>query len=250
MSVHIDCGAGAREFDFIGGFIYEAYGHESNALLDYVTQNAESVREISFTNKKTRLTFDEFEHLNTQFSLAERLGCPMVVTIPDMAYIKYAEELLRYTDEKVGRETRARFCEEAYRISDIYLDTIRALSEKYRTGRVEVLHGRNESLMELFYEKRHPFENSKYIRARRDKLASVLDYVTMPAMPYYLWGTGDIIEFNSLREAESVTKCKKIHKSAFNLHPIMFPHRIAGDGEHTSYFASRAYKHYAGKPVA
>jgi hypothetical protein len=250
MSVLIKSEAGSREFDFIDGFNYEAYGHESNALIDYARQNAESMREIVFTNKKTGLTFDEFEHLNTQFSLAERLGCPMVITIPDMAYIKYAEELLQYTDEKLGREARARFREEVFRISDIYLDAIRALSEKYRPKSVEVLHERNESLMELFYEKRRPFENSKVIRTRLDKLASVLDYVTMPALPYYLWGTGDIIEFNSLLESESIIKCGRIHKSAFNLHPILFPHRVSRDGERTSYFASREYKRYAEGPIA
>jgi hypothetical protein len=245
MAVLVDCGAGAREFDFIDGFNYDAYGHESNALLDYVTQNAESVREISFINKKTRMTFDEFEHLNTQFSLAERLDCPMVVTIPDMAYIKYAEEFLQYTGEKIGREARARFREEVFRVSDMYLDAIRELSEKYRLKNVETLHERNDALMGLFYEKRRPFENSKVIRTRLDKLASVLDYVTMPAMPYYLWGTGEIIEVNSLLESESIIKCGRIHKSAFNLHPILFPHRISKDGERTSYFASREYKRYA-----
>ncbi|MDR1247211.1 MAG: hypothetical protein LBK57_09320 [Clostridiales Family XIII bacterium] len=249
MSVLIKSAAGSREFDFIDGFNYEAYGHESNALLDYVTQNAESVHEINFTNKKTRLTFDEFEHLNTQFSLAERLGCPMVVTIADMSYIKYAEELLRYTDEKLGRKARARFREEVFRIADMYLDAIRALSEKYRIKSVEVLHERNEYLMRLFYEKRRPFEDSKVIRTRQDKLASVLDYVTMPAMPYYLWGTGEIIEFNSLLESESIIKCGRIHKSAFNLYPIMFPHRVSKDGERTSYFASREYKRYAERPI-
>ncbi|MDR1193204.1 MAG: hypothetical protein LBK98_03405 [Peptococcaceae bacterium] len=242
--VRVETAGGARDFDFIGGFNYDSYGQNGNPLLDYLSQNAGAARELRFISKKRALTTDEFEHLNTQFSLAERLGCPMVVTVPDMAYIKYLDSLLPYLDAKTGEAARQRFRAEAHRIADLYLAAIGALRQTYRVRELAVLHERDQGLLDLFYEKRHPFEDSKVVRAREDKLASVLDYVTMPAMPYYLWGIGNILEFNSLLEAESLIKCGRLHKSAFQLHALLFPHRVSRDGEHTAYFAGQPYKDY------
>lgn len=51
----------------------------------------------------------------------------------------------------------------------------------------------------------------------------------MPALPYYLWGTRDVIEVNRLEECPSIEKCKRIHNGKFHLHSMLFPQR-GGEG--------------------
>ena len=72
----------------------------------------------------------------------------------------------------------------------------------------------------------------------------IQDYITMPALPYYLWGITDIIQIDSLDETDSYRKCAKLHKGVLKLYGMLYPERLSGDGENTIFYAPMEYKEY------
>ena len=77
-----------------------------------------------------------------------------------------------------------------------------------------------------------------------EKLEPLKDYISMPALPYYLHGTTRILEVNSVVEADSFRKCMRAHKGVAEFACILFPELLSGDGVNTMYFAMPEYKQY------
>lgn len=164
-----------------------------------------------------------------------------------MSYIKFFSNIVEPISKKVAEDAIERFKVEAFKISDMYLEVISLMQLEYPEVEVAVVHGRDEALCQTYYKQREPFLTPTVIRrltAVRGKTDAVLDYITMPALPYYLWGIRDIIQMDSLDETDSYRKCCRIHKGHLNLYAMMYPERLSGDGENTIFYAPLKYKEY------
>lgn len=82
------------------------------------------------------------------------------------------------------------------------------------------------------------------LTARREKTDAVFDYISVLALPYYIWGTSQVIQIDSLDETDSLRKCKKVHKGAFSLSAILFSEKLSGNGEQTIFNAPLEFKGY------
>jgi hypothetical protein len=76
------------------------------------------------------------------------------------------------------------------------------------------------------------------------KKDAVIDYITMLALPYYLYGTKYVLQLDSSDETDSGRKCAKLHKKDMALTQILYPEYLSRDGENTIYCAPLQYKDY------
>ena len=106
----------------------------------------------------------------------------------------------------------------------------------------------NRAALETWYEKRALYiERGKVLRhltRSPEKIESIKDYISMPALPFYLFGAENILEVNSVDETDSYRKCKKAHQKAVRMGCLLFPELLSGDGVHTLYCAPPQWKEY------
>ena len=130
----------------------------------------------------------------------------------------------------------------------MYIDLINKLQEKFKISKFALLHGRDENLMKIYMEKREPFiERNKILKSltsNEAKLESIKDYISMPALPYYIFDSKHILEVNSMDETDSYRKCRKAHKSVLTLSCILFPELLSSDGINTIYCTTIEHKDY------
>lgn len=214
----------------------------------YINAYAKEIHTIHFDNKKIGITPQEWAFMKYPFEIAEAIEAPLVIPIPDMSYLKYLSAVLKNTDEIVRRNAIEEFCHVEYEITDLYLNMIEQMRTLYQSVRCEVVHARDKQLCEKYYEARSPYmERNKVIRnltAIPEKLESVKDYVSMPALPFYLFGINNVIEVDSMDETDSFRKCRKSHKGALNLSCILFPELLSTDMVHTIFDAPWDRKEY------
>ena len=238
---------GEASFDFSSGHRYDRTGAELE-LADYLERCRADVTEIAFRDKKKGVTVQEQESLEVLFALAEPLGARVAVPIPDISYLKYLYTITLPLAEEIRRRSLEEFRKITQRIADLYLVQIEGLKKKYPAVEVQVLHERNEKLCALFYEKREEFfRRSGLIRrltAKREKTDAIFDYISMLALPYYIWEVPHVIQVDNLDETDSYRKCRKVHKRAFTLSAVLYPERLSADGEHTIFNAPIEYKEY------
>ncbi|MEG2001447.1 MAG: hypothetical protein RR053_08665, partial [Evtepia sp.] len=129
-------------------------------------------------------------------------------------------------------------------IANMYLSYIDIRRKAYHLPKLEILHMRNTELLNLFYDRRAGFLSKRNLTKNESKLDSIADYISMPAMPYYLWGITNIIEINSTDETDAIRKCMKNHKNVINFFPIMIPEKVSRDGKTTIFEAERPLKDY------
>ncbi len=245
------------QFDYSTGKRYT--GDESGAydlidplyetdLAEFTYLHASEVEDVSFQSYKTGLTKQEYLHVLLPFVFASALKTSLVLTLPDMSYRKYLENAVLPLPEKMAAEIMKRFDQILYEISDMYLALVRRLQEHFQIAKLAVIHHRNPELVRQFEEARKPYiERNKILRHLTDhpaKLEPIKDYISMPALPFYLWGSKAILEINSMDETDSYRKCRKAHKDAFDLGCILFPELLSGDGVNTLYCAPLPYKEY------
>ena len=137
---------------------------------------------------------------------------------------------------------------EAFRITDLFLDVIEMLKKRYPDLEVLVLHERDRELCDLFYQRRAPYlSNTSYMEKLTSvggKKDAVVDYITMLALPYYFFGTKNVIQLDSLDETDSGRKCQKIHGKDLVLDSILYPEILSRDGINTIYNTDIAHKDY------
>ena len=130
----------------------------------------------------------------------------------------------------------------------MYIELINKLQSRFQIDKFALLHGRNEELMKIYIEKREPFiERNKVLKSltsNEAKLESIKDYISMPALPYYIFGSKHILEVNSMDETDSYRKCRKAHKSVLTLSCILFPELLSSDGINTIYCTTLDHKDY------
>ena len=240
-------------FDYSTGKKYkamESYDYEiSNLdLARFVEENKEDIKDITFKNHKTGLTYQEYLHVFFPFAIAGALKVSLVMTLPDMSYRKYLQYICNSLSEQMADKVMNEFDEILYCITDMYIDLINKLQQKFKIEKFALLHGRNEELMKKYIEKREPFiERNKVLKSLTNneaKLESIKDYISMPALPYYIFGSTHILEVNSMDETDSYRKCRKAHKSVLTLSCILFPELLSSDGENTIYCTTLQHKDY------
>ena len=248
-------------FDYSEGKAYPGAGadplpeedQEIEGFASYVRFHMGTISDIRFHSHKTGLTPQEYLHLRMPFEVAAALDLPLVLTLPDMSYRKY----LAYALEEADETFRARVMEEfdgiLYSTVDKYLELIDRLQEAFRVRDLKIVHGRDRDLLEKYYTERVPFIERRSILKNLtgipEKKEPVKDYISMPALPYYLDRADWILEVNSVVEADSLRKCMKAHRGAAQFACIMFPELRSADGIHTMYYAPPEYKEYGSYPL-
>lgn len=221
---------------------------QSVALEEYLGLHRHHIKGLRVLNRKTGITRQEYISLLYVFEIAGLLGGKVVIPLPDLSYIKYMTSDAALLDEPWRRQLLAEFEAETYKITDLFLEVIDVLKKKYPGLAVTVLHSRDKELCRIFYDKREPFiRDSSYMRKLtgvNGKKDAVVDYITMLALPYYIYGTRHVVQLDSLDETDSGRKCQKIHKDEIRLHSVLYPEFISRDGKNTIYNAGIEYKDY------
>lgn len=242
-----------RLFDYANGKAYldGAEFEEALGLADYLRLNGERVEEISFRQDKQGLTPQEYLNLRYPFEIAAALGGPLVVPIPDMSYRKYLLYALDSVPEDIRERTLEEFDAILNQIADIYLDVIAELQARFQIGRFACVHRRDPEALKIWYEKRAPYiERGKtlhHLTRLPEKLEPIKDYISMPALPLYFFGAGNVLEANIVIEADSYRKCRKAHKSVLQMGCILIPELLCGDGAHVYYEAPLQWKEYGNR---
>lgn len=205
-------------FDYNTGKSYREQGQEDEKVdfANYIMLHAKEIKALHFENKKTGLTPQEWAFIKYPFEIARELSAPLVIPIPDMSYAKYLTAVLQEVDPVVRENALAEFREVAHEICDLYLELIEQMKSLHKNVRCEVVHERDQALCQRYYDARSVYmDRNKVIRNLTgipEKLESVKDYVSMPALPYYLFGINNVIEVDSMDETDSFRKCRKAHK--------------------------------------
>lgn len=221
---------------------------EEDVLGDHVCKYQGEIAKITFINKKRGITADEYRNILYTLEFANAVKGKLLIPIPDMSYRKYLKAVCDGVEESVALQAIQEFQTIVYQITDMYLAWIDRIKQKYPSVTVEVLHERREDLCSLFYETREPYYSNYHHRGHITsnpwKRESIIDYIMMVAMPFYLWGTKEIIQVDCVYEMDSHRKCKKIHGKTFNLHGVFYPEHLSKDGSHTIFTAENQWKEY------
>ncbi|MBQ8515468.1 MAG: hypothetical protein IJ496_08725 [Ruminococcus sp.] len=241
------------DFDFVTEQLLTEDGcmDEALYLVPFVRAHASSVQNVSFTFSKASLTEDEYHSMQYVFETAEAFHAKAYIPLPDFSYEKYLDAVLKQTvlPESVCRQAEAQFHDGVRRISQMYLDAAEKLKKKHPSVSVVMICAAFPELLQKYTEKRAAFLNPdthmmKTLTTRPEKRESILDYITMPALPYYLDGITDIIQVDCMDETDSYRKCRKLHRNILTIYPFLYPESISGDGVNTAYYAAPLYKKY------
>ncbi|MBQ9002527.1 MAG: hypothetical protein IJ087_11810, partial [Eggerthellaceae bacterium] len=245
---YFDYSCGKRYVDSAAGSYTDGLDESESDLASFICTHANEVADVAFTSHKTGLTRQEYLHSVLPFAFAAALDVPLVITLPDMSYRKYLAYVSRLLPEDTAHRVMASFDEVLYAVSDLYLALFERLEQHYQPRRLAVVHNRDQELVRTFERERAPYiERNKVLRnltANPAKLESIKDYISMPALPLYLFGSNTILEVNSMDEVDSYRKCRKAHKRAAEFGCVLFPEMLSSDGENTLYCAPIRYKEY------
>lgn len=243
-----DYSTGKRYTDDASGAYDLSDPPDETDLGSFLHTHAAETEQVSFRTDKTGLTKQEYLHVLMPFAVAAALNVPLVLTLPDMSYRKYLEYAVLPLPEEMAARIMAEFDAILYGISDLYLDLAERLQAHFQIPKLAIVHNRDPELVRLFETARKPYiERNKVLRHLTSfpaKLEPIKDYISMPALPLYLWGAKAILEVNSMDETDSFRKCRRAHRNAFESSCILFPELLSADGENTLYCAPLAYKDY------
>lgn len=241
-------------FDFTTGKRYKDGSETELAedpqaeLSDFLSAYADEINDLSFYTVKPDITYQEYMHVLLPFVVAHALGVGLVVSLPDMSYRKELNSMTEGLDEEVRERALASFDSMLNMVTDMYLRLIDRLNGILDIEKLTVMHSRNESAMKTFEEARKPYiERNKILRGLTDnavRIEAIKDYISMPALPLYVYGAKTIIEVNSVVEIDSYRKCRKAHKGAATFCAILFSEMLSRDGENVNYTAPVEYKEY------
>lgn len=239
--------SGEREcYDFSSGLSAQ-YALSDRGLAEALASKQDPVIHIDVVNRKQGLTSQEYDSIHCLFICAKALQARLAIPLPDMSYLKYFHNITANLSPALSQDAMYKFRQAVFSICDRYLQLIDLLKAQYPEVEVAVVHERDTVLCRQFYQRRKPFLKHRLVRNLTQivgKKDSILDYITMPALPYYLWGVTDIIQMDSLDEADSYRKCRKLHKSKIKLYAMLYPERLSQDGIHTIFYAPLPYKEY------
>lgn len=235
-------------YDFSSGHHYDRAGQMTFDFGDHVRQYAGKITSIHFANWKWGVTSQEHDSLEVLFDVGSVLDAKVAIVIPDFSYLKYLSTVIAPLDNDIKRQAVDEFRVIAHSIADLYLSRIEDLKTQYPKVEVRLLHDRDSRTCEVFYTGREAFFRSsgliRRLTAKREKTDAVFDYISVLALPYYIWGTSQVIQIDNLDETDSFRKCKKVHKGAFSLSAILFSEKLSDNGEQTIFNAPLEFKGY------
>ena len=215
---------------------------------EFTKQNAEDVVDVSFESHKTLLTTEEYDSVLYLFELAKATGSCLTLPIVDSSYEKYLDAMLEPLPETIRKNAHERFRAVANPIIKMYKELFEALKEKYPEVKCAIMSGEDKELLDLYWQKRAPYVEKpatrRIISGIQEKIESVKDYITLPALPFYFWGVKNILEVDYLGETDSFWKCRKMHKGAMNLSALLYPIKMSADGWRTIFSTELQYKEY------
>lgn len=224
------------------------HSRHPRTLAGYIKEKKGEIKELRILNRKKGITKQEFISILYVFETARLLNAKVVIPLPDLSYVKYMEADLEELPPELKGPVMEEFAGVTDQVADLFLEVIETIRNRYPSVEAKVLHRRDEELCGLFYEKREPFiRNSSYMRklTQHDgRKESVVDYITMLALPYYLFGTRQILQLDSLDETDSGRKCQKLHGEKIVLHSMLYPEFLSRDGMNTLYNTTLEYKDY------
>jgi hypothetical protein len=209
---------------------------------------AGEVLDVSFRNHKKLLDTEEYDSILYLFELAKATGSALTIPTVDFAYEKYLDAMIESLPEQIQKNARARFREVADSIIEMYDRLFEFFKARYPEVKCAMMSSKNKDLLELYYSKRQPFVDKtatrRIISGIQEKIESVKDYITLPALPYYFWGIKNVLEVDYLGETDSFWKCRKMHKGEMKLSALLYPIKISADGWRTLFSTERQYKEY------
>ena len=215
---------------------------------EWTKQNARDVVDVSFFSHKRFLTTEEYDSVLYLFELAHATGSCLTLPIVDASYAKYLDAMLEPLPIEIRVEARDRFRQIAKPIIKMYRELFEELKKKYPLVKCQMMSGEDLDLLDLYYRKRVPYINKpstrRIISGIQEKIESVKDYITLPALPFYFWGVKNILEVDYLGETDSFWKCRKMHKEEMNLSALLYPIKMSADGWRTIFATDLEYKEY------
>lgn len=215
---------------------------------DFLDARAGEIADLNFYTVKPDITYQEYMHVLLPFVVADALDVPLVISLPDMSYRKELHSMTEHLEAEVRDKARDSFDSMLNYVTDMYLRLIERLNGILKIEKLTVFHSRDEAVMERFEEARRPYiERNKILRGLTDnmvRIEAIKDYISMPALPLYVYGSTTIIEVNSVVEIDSYRKCRKAHKGAATFCAILFSEMLSRDGENVNYTAPVEYKEY------
>lgn len=239
-----------KRFDFACGKSYkdDQNGFQDDTLAQYLLEKGEQVSDIRFINRKISLTTEEYLQLRYPVEIASALNCLLVIPLPDMSYRKYLVAVLEPVSRTVRQNTLKAFDKVLSYIISLYLEEIERLLTEFKISDFCCLSLRTPDLLDIWYRKRELYiKKMNYVKAltnRTEYLEAVKDYVTMPALPYYLFDIKNILQIDSVYETDSYRKCRKLHKKLFNLGCVLTAEPLSKDGVTLEYDAPCNLKKY------
>lgn len=239
-----------RTFDYCTGKRHGVALNSENGddMETFFEKYPDQIERVVFHDHKKGITSQEYESILYVFQAAAALHGTAVIPLPDMSYSKYLSAVIRNLDYDQRQQIIKDFHRVSWRICDLYINLIHQMEKTYPDVKCIIVHERDQKLCSKFYTERQPYiERNKILRmitSMPKRKESVKDYVSMPALPYYLLGIKDILEIDSVDETDSFRKCAKAHKGVINLSCILYPERLSRDGKNTIYQAGQEYKEY------
>ncbi|MDR1021101.1 MAG: hypothetical protein LBL73_10115 [Synergistaceae bacterium] len=237
-------------FDYNTEKHYNSLNGSAN-MSAHLMEYGRRIESVSFENRKERVTLQEYESLRLPFEFASALRAPLVIPIPDMSYKKYLEAVTVKLDERLRLSVIESFEKELRKISDLYLGVIDGLDDLFKPPKLAVVHGRDRESLETFYRGRGPyverFVSRRGIKALSNKpenIESVTDYIFFPALPFYLWGIRNILQVDSMDEADSLRKCAQAHGTSVSLYGGLYPEMLGKNGTNTIFNSTLGNKEY------
>ncbi len=214
----------------------------STELHDFIQSEGGDIESASIDCPKKQLTIDEYEVIVFIFLLAGGLDAKVVVTIPDISYDKTFISLFSSLDESIFRPFHESFLSECHRMCSVTVNMIDGLAKVFSFKDYEIFYSGNEERCRLFEEKKGEFLSKyrkKHKLTTRDWMTpALMDYICMPAMPYYFYGTENVIEVNRLEESPSIEKCRSIHHTSFDLYEILYPQKMGKNGRTSGFYSA------------
>jgi len=217
-------------------------------LEEFTQKFGSQIMNVELNNRKNGLTKQEYDSIYNLFLFASIFNAKCVLPLPDFSYFKYVESDLSGLTPELKEKSMNIFKKECFVIVDMVMELIKKIAKQFPSVEYCVLHYRNEKLLNLFYEKRKIYvENSPYIQKITNisgKKDSIIDYIMLVALPYYIYGTKTLIQVDGVDETDSGRKCNKIHKGDISVTQILYPEFLSPDNKNTFYHAPYEYKNY------
>lgn len=240
---------GVVQFDFSTGRKYDEHNLLTECDMEsFLSTGYKNIIRLGLKNNKSGVTYQEYLSMQYLFEFALVLGAKVVIPIPDMSYMKFFKGVTELVADEVREPALKVFEKISHDIADLYLKVIDDLQSRYPEVECQVLHSRDPGLCDLFYDKRehyiHKLLRMGQVTVNKERTDAIIDYITMLALPYYFYGTRNVLQIDSVDEADSMRKCLKIHSPEVTFHSILFPEYLSMDGVHTVYYAPLEFKDY------